>query len=107
MATLLGKMLHHMPDIWCYLMFSVILAHEMNRIPMVFCKLDIFLNSELPGYFLIPGVRVYQISFIVQVGFLHHLFLVLMAYPVIKLNYPRLWQTNMCSQYILLIDDRE
>ena len=69
MATLFGKMLHHMPDIRCYLMFSVIFAHEMNRIPMVFCKLDIFLKSELLGYFLIPGIWINQISFIIYVRF--------------------------------------
>ena len=67
MTTLFGKMLHHMPDIRRYLMFSVIFAHEMNRIPMILCKLDIFLKSELPGYFLIPGIRINQISFIIYV----------------------------------------
>ena len=36
---------------------------------MVFCKLDIFLNSELLGYFLIPGVWINQISFIIYVRF--------------------------------------
>ena len=60
-----SKMFHHMADIRRHLMFGVILAHEIDRIPMIFSQLDIFIDGEFVGDFLTPGVWVYQISLII------------------------------------------
>jgi hypothetical protein len=49
------------------LMFRVILAHEMDRIPVILVKLDVLLIGEPCGELFIPGRRVDQISFLIDV----------------------------------------
>src|ERR1019366_337213 len=61
------EMFHDMADIGRDLMIRIILAHEMDRIPVVFCKLDVFLKRKLHSHFLVPVLGLDQIAFFVCV----------------------------------------
>ena len=71
MAAMLSKMLHHVSNIGCYLMFHVILAHEIDRIPMIFRKLDMFLKGGFRGELLTPSTWINQVSFVIYVRYRH------------------------------------
>ena len=61
------KMFHRMTGIRCDLMVRITLAHEIDRIPVVFGELDIFLIRKPPGQVFVPVLWLGHIAFFVGI----------------------------------------